>query len=784
MSKKHKHQAVSLLSLDEIKARATRALREGRSKQALELAKQIYKAEPNSEHEKLLRVAYLGRARQLRAQGNCADALAVLQVASQYGQGDREWLSRLAEEFASCGDVQRALKIVQKLPASATDGKGGLVPGAFLERAVDRAMQQGEEGRKLLTEPLQREFDCIVDAFAQLENKQDDLVRETLQGIGLRSPFLEWKLLIRGLQAYYQQDDARALENWQRLQADRLPARLAAPFRLLIDPAFRRAQAVPAQTALQRQADRLLGSGVVPFLRSIQTNLASQQALSAAFRQAETLLPTLRAEAPHAVPRLAASFFWTIVNKGRFEDVLRFKRIFGAPPEDPNLDRLHALAAEHIGDFSHAHEHWQRFERAVAVHPELWPGDQANRVRALIWNRMGHNAVNAPDAKSFRRLPPFLRSHLSPPEPLSPSAEMCFRRSLELAPDRLASHESLFLYFKEHNKTAKAINAAQDLLERFPDHVPTLEALGNLYMEQGKYGDALDVFQRALCHNPMDRRLRSRISTAHVFNARAHAELGRFDEARAEYQCCLAYDELGESRSSILCKWAACEFKAKNPAQAEELLRDALSVVGCRLAVAYSMLIEVIRLKLPPALKSRFNKDFNAALAEPPTGAGAVAIAATAGHHIRAGIKYHGQKTHEKKVQTYLEKALRAGLTEQEMEHLGAELPPFKRLRLVQAFSTAATIHFPNNPALLLAEAECYLELGLNYSRLWRIRNLLTRARVLLERMPFDPKYKDMLGTVQKKLAAIEMINPFMRGDFASAFEEMINQFNCDDAED
>src|SRR5262249_15965374 len=155
------------------------------------------------------------------------------------------------------------------------------------------------------------------------------------------------------------------------------------------------------------------------------------------------------------------------------------------------------------------------------------------------------------------------------------TAEQCFQHSLELAPDQLETHEALFHYFQQQEQEAKAAKAAQKLLERFPEHVPTLCELGDLKMGQEKYGEALTMFQRALKINPLDRRLRARVSTAHLFNARTFAESGRFDEARAEYQACLAYKE-GEDEASALCKWAACEFKAGNKTRAEELLQQAL----------------------------------------------------------------------------------------------------------------------------------------------------------------------------------------------------------------
>src|SRR5439155_5576679 len=117
-------------------------------------------------------------------------------------------LEEVLAELAACGDIKRTQELLQRLPNSPLQGK-------ITAQAVDAAIQEGSAGRRQLPENLQGSFDVIVRAFAQLEAGQDDQVRETLQGIGFQSPFLEWKLLLRGFLAYYQNDDERALENWQ-----------------------------------------------------------------------------------------------------------------------------------------------------------------------------------------------------------------------------------------------------------------------------------------------------------------------------------------------------------------------------------------------------------------------------------------------------------------------------------------------------------------------------------------------------------------------------------------
>src|SRR5205823_12829676 len=111
--------------------------------------------------------------------------------------------------------------------------------------------------------------ELIVKAFAALHAGRDEEARGLLQPIGLTSPFLDWKLFLRGLLAYYAGEDVRAVENWQRLQPERLPARLAAPFRQAIDPAYRRTQPPETQTRLGAELDQVQGSGLAPRLRDV-----------------------------------------------------------------------------------------------------------------------------------------------------------------------------------------------------------------------------------------------------------------------------------------------------------------------------------------------------------------------------------------------------------------------------------------------------------------------------------------------------------------------------------
>src|SRR2546422_514595 len=102
----------------------------------------------------------------------------------------------------------------------------------------------------------------------------------------------------------------------------------------------------------------------------------------------------------------------------------------------------------------------------------------AARARALIWLHIGKNAAAVPSQKNLGKLPSHLRHAMDWPRPLHPTAEQCFDRCIALAPDLLEPYEALFQHHEREERPAQAEKTARKLLERFPDHVPTLTELG------------------------------------------------------------------------------------------------------------------------------------------------------------------------------------------------------------------------------------------------------------------------------------------------------------------
>ena len=182
-------------------------------------------------------------------------------------------------------------------------------------------------------------------------------------------------------------------------------------------------------------------------------------------------------------------------------------------------------------------------------------------MRGLIWLHLGENAAKTPSATKLKKLPIALRGPLAELKPLTPTASTCFERSLELLPDQLEALEALFRYYLNDDQPAKARKAGTKLLDKFPDHVPTLQAYGRLCLEQKDFAEGLRILQHALSKNPLDRKLREEVGQAHLFVARVSAEKKQIDAARPEYQAAMGL-VAAEDHASVLCRWAAAEFKA------------------------------------------------------------------------------------------------------------------------------------------------------------------------------------------------------------------------------
>jgi cytochrome c-type biogenesis protein CcmH/NrfG len=71
-----------------------------------------------------------------------------------------------------------------------------------------------------------------------------------------------------------------------------------------------------------------------------------------------------------------------------------------------------------------------------------------------------------------------------------------------LQPEQLASHYYLALIARDQGKDAEATDALEKLLQRYPYHAPSCEALGGLLMTAARYDDAEKALREAVRLSP------------------------------------------------------------------------------------------------------------------------------------------------------------------------------------------------------------------------------------------------------------------------------------------
>ncbi len=697
---------------------------------ALYQAKKLVHEAPTVEHWALLRKVYLAQAEHLCDREQFVLAHPLLTEMENLPGNDAEWWEKIASFRAGLGDWATALKLLGNVPDAEA-------PKRIMGVVADRALRQGTDGVNSLPPDLRDGFDHIIRAFEQYEKNRDEEARQTLQAIGSQSPFLEWKLMLRGLMAYSAGDDARAIENWQRLNPKRLPSALIAGLRYAIDASFRAAQPQNVKSQFQQQLDGFAGSGLTG-LRRIQRQLVTEDGLPDALQAVQAVVSELKRTHPQFVQKLANCFYWAIYNGGEPEDLKLYRRAFGPPVDDPDFARLEAMVMDKLGNLDAAHKFWQNYERWIGSQPERWPGEQGNRARAIIWEHMGQNArihleVEEEEEDDFPSFLDFLRGRRPQPkkkQPLKPGAEECFQRAWELAPNWDRPAGNLFDLLVNSDQLDKAEELSRRLLEQFPNEVDVLTSVGMLHEKRGNPGMALQCLKTALHSNPLDRTLRGAAAVMSFRYARELAIEGKVDDARGALQEALSTDP-GNMQISIRCLWAACEFKWKNPERANQLLAEAQTDPAQRLMIAYRMVVEGGRLKLPKPNLATFQKEFADGLAGHPPAAEVFPLAAAAEMYRQEPVPYRGLLTHEKKIAGLVQRLINSNPTESELEKFGIALLWQKSWRLLKNAAYQGLNRFPENPFFYYFLGE--IELNKKNVREYDVVHHLKKALKLVE---------------------------------------------------
>lgn len=715
-------------------ARVRAAIRAGDFPTAVDTARTLHTLTPTPENLAVRKEAIAAAATAFAEHDRFGLFNEVMQEAETLDSENPTWAAERAVLLVRGGRLTDGIAVVERLGDP-------LARSRLLGHAVDRAIRLGTEVN--LPEELQPGSTAVQTAFRYYEAGNDAAARAALETVGLRSPYLEWKVLLRGLIAQASGDPVRAVENFTRLDSDRLPARLAAPYRLALDPQFKDTLPTDTATTLIRQHEKLCGNPIVDGLRTIARELGRGKALAPAFKAAETVVPLLKATAAHLIPRLANCIYHALIQQGHPDDLARYRRVFGSPVNDPGFHKLQALINEQIDNPVTAHTQWRQYENWLSKNPSGWQPAILQRARAVVWQRMGECARDVLVMESEDDDILFARPRRRKPKPLDPPAELCFRRAAELAPDWPVASRSLIGSLSAANRLPEAEAVANAYLAHQPGDLKILCTLGDLLRRQGRTADAAGAYLRALAVNPLDKLTRGQTAAAILAAARHKLMDGTPAEVEAilDQHAALLADQMPAGSAGLR---AVTRLKLGKPEEAAELRTKAIAYPGSRLSSAYRIMIETQLAKLKPADKRAADKAFADELAKTPTPYEVNQLLNVFENYKLDGVKYRGQKTHEKKLYDTVTKCLTADAPQQDFEILGTTLLLRKQYSLTNKLADACRRRFPQNPVFVLLQFETGIA---RKEPFYRFGSLLHEAKRLAEQSR-EPRHKTLLDRI------------------------------------
>ncbi len=721
--------------------RVERSLQSGDLTAALAIARDLHRLAPTAENLALLKRTLRAAAAELADRDNALEFNRLLAEADAVDPDDPAWRLERACLLARGGRRADALERVDESSRA-----------RILGEAADRAIRT--RSKEFLPEEMHGGFDAVVAAFRHHEAGDEVAARTALEPIGLRSPFLEWKVLLRGLLALATDDKARAGENFERLDPERMPARLAIPLRAGLSEAYFKSLPAGLAAKAQQQSARLFTSPLIEHLRTIAQNLGRDRPLTPVFRAAEHALPLLRKSAPALVPRLANCLYHAILQQGQPQDLARYRKLFGNPAEDPGFHRLQAQIAEQLGDLDMSNREWQKYEVWLAAVPPGWPPPVAARARAMIWTRMGEHAEqHAEQADSefedgFGFLAPPRRR--KKPKPLEPSAELCYTRAATLAPDWNEANRHVCLDVLDVGKTAAAEAAIRRYLALQPGDLAGVRSLADLLSQEGRTEEATDYWLKAISINPLDEATRMRAASAILALARRKLAAGAPAEASAvlDHHATLLEERSPATTAALR---SVIFMKERKPDEAAAARQVALTRPGTRLCSAYHILVDSQLAKLKPPEQRAAEKLFADELTPAPKPLEVnLLIAAYDSYHLER-ISYRGQKSHEKKVLDQVARCIEAEAPEIDFECLASFLAARHQWKLVKNFTDACIKRFRSNPAFYYFRCEAGLETG---ERHYKISDRLHKAKQLAEKST-EPRHQGLLEPINEMLKEV-----------------------------
>jgi tetratricopeptide (TPR) repeat protein len=560
-----------------LERQAPEHLAAGQFRQAVDAYKELFKTDPET-YRSNLRAAYEGLYKRQLQKGMVQEAAMVLdQIEKLAGnmpcaESIRLWCKR--QQFAKAAQVAAD---VLGAPDALPGQDAALVADALITAFDEMPRPTG------LSDPIIGDRERIQSALKAVAEQSYGLALEAIRPIGLRSIFISWKWLVKGLCAFYAHEDGKALAAFEKIVAGTVPGAFAAPHARLLAKNTGEEGATKEPAALEAACAAAGYETIAPaiaradYLWNVQRFRDSHVHLMAAL----DLFPTFST----GLERTLTQFYYNAVFEMPFEQAQKYIRhladsAFCQKSGNP-VERLwaHRTVALYTQVNSQADgpvmDRWEEF---IGLHALIH--GESPTVRALVYHRLGDFfATQAPDdmrspfffGRRRRNRPMFRNPEL---------AQRCYEKSLEANPDAKDTQLSLIRFYETNGDTGKVNKLLDRLVKQFPGEKDVLFKAGQRCLERKALLKAMGCLEQALALDPMDKVVRETfivacITAAHNYASKRQAEKSRDLLPRVIDASDAHSDDFNRGRAYLYVRWAAFEQLNGDSGRAEAMWAQA-----------------------------------------------------------------------------------------------------------------------------------------------------------------------------------------------------------------
>ncbi|MBN2706755.1 MAG: hypothetical protein JXR89_09985 [Deltaproteobacteria bacterium] len=435
--------------------------------------------------------------------------------------------------------------------------------------------------------PLLDEILRLREALGCLSRGECERILELTADIGRKSPAAPWRLLFKGLVAYYRGEDDKAKAALSRLSPGSAPARFAEPCLFLLNEPRTRAANADSEAFLTRVCRF---AGLDP---DLVKNLPAAEIYWRRGRRLQSLkkiLPSLNHRDGESQVRADLLRFYgnSVLNfseneqKRYFDLLLQINKSPKTPALSffyPQIVGLYYEGCEGLEE--NAVECWEDVIKILRRNNRLKP-----EVEFAINQRQGDiisDILHYTDSRSSDVVGKMLTGQIDAgplePEPVE-KAEKFYQRAIQVQTDNIEAYRRLLLVYRRNKDKSAANRLLDQMVERFPEHAETIKMAGINCLRRQAYVKGLKYLHRAADLNPADRSL-ARELLAGCFNyavklthSHAHEKINRLMTEHRPYCRATQPPDFYLSPATFLARWAVfCLCCGEEEAAADLLAR-------------------------------------------------------------------------------------------------------------------------------------------------------------------------------------------------------------------